>query len=58
MPNGLDGLWNVFSQSLTRSLLINGNLEGKMQSSRGMRKGDLLSSYIFIMYVEFFVENW
>ena len=58
MPNGLDGLWNVFSQSLTRSLLINGNLEGKMQSSRGMRKGDLLSLYIFIMYVEFLVENW
>ena len=58
MPNGLDGLWNVFSQSLTRSLLINGNLEGKMQSSRGIRKGDLLSSYIFIMYVEFSVENW
>ena len=58
MPNGLDGLWNVFSQSLTRSLLINGNLEGKMQSSRGMRKGDLLSSYIFIMYVVFLVKNW
>ena len=58
MPNGLGGLWNVFSQSLTRSLLINGNLEGKMQSSRGIRKGDLLSSYIFIMYVEFSVENW
>ena len=58
MPNGLDGLWNVFSQSLTRSLLINGNLEGKMQSSRGLTKGDLLSSYIFIMYVKFSVENW
>ena len=58
MPNGLDGLWNVFSQSLTRSLLINEYLEGKMQSSSGLRKGDILSLYIFIMYVEFSVDNW
>ena len=33
--------------------LINGSLEGKIYPSRGIKRGDLLSPYIFILYVEF-----
>ena len=35
------------------SFLINGNFEGKIRPSRGIRQEDPLSSYIFILCVEF-----
>ena len=40
--------------TVSYSVLINdGSLEGKIYPSRGIRQGDLLSPYIFILCVEF-----
>ena len=39
------------------SLLINGNSKGKIRPSRGIKQEDPLSPYIFIMCVDFWVDN-
>lgn len=43
--------------TISYSLLINGSLEGKNQPSSGIREGDHLCPYIFIIYIEFFARK-
>ena len=51
------GRWVSFCISTVKfSILINGNLCGFFESSRGIRQGDLLSPLLFVIIMDAFSE--